>query len=124
MRTYPIKSTEGTMYAFEVESVYISVNGIASILSTVDGISDMLQRKAFSSEENLVSFQFQGEDCVVWEPYGDSSRYWIGPKEPEPYTDFSDVEKAFERYQPFIIRKLVGDILTLKFLPHSMFQLL
>jgi len=35
----------------------------------------------------------------VHEPFGDNSRYWIGPVENEPPIDMSPVRDAFSRFR-------------------------
>ncbi len=53
--------------------------------------------------------------AIVLEPYGDNSRYWIGPKEPaENALDVGDIENAFKAYRPPLHRKILGDVLTLR----------
>ena len=45
-----------------------------------------------------VTFRFNGKPFVVLEPYGDSSRYWIGPEtESESPIDVSSLEGEFSR---------------------------
>ena len=52
-------------------------------------------------------------DCIVWEPFGDNSRYWIGSKTLKEATlDMSKVETALKQYRPPFIRKILGDILS------------
>ena len=116
MRTFPIQNAVGITYAFEIENAYISAADVASTLARVDGVSGTLPRRPSSSGKFLVTFQFRGHDCVVWEPFGDNSRYWIGPKEAERDVDVAEVEKAFKQYQPAALRRLLGGLLSLRFL--------
>lgn len=45
-------------------------------------------------------FKYLNQEFVVWEPYGDSSRYWIGPDEPADGTlDICNLERAFRRFR-------------------------
>ncbi|ODS24522.1 hypothetical protein AB835_03535 [Candidatus Endobugula sertula] len=117
MDTYPIIDTDGLQIGFEIENVYISDRGIFKLLSNIIGVDKASMRKIFKSSEYVVEFQYQGVDCVVWVPYDDSSRYWIGPQNPEVETiELGVLQKAFDSYTlPFLI-KLVGDILSLKFI--------
>jgi hypothetical protein len=62
----------------------------------------------------IIEFQYSGVDFVVWEPYGDSSRYWVGPKDDANRSvSVENLEAVFARYQPARWRKVVGDLLTL-----------
>ncbi|MCY1311840.1 hypothetical protein D9M70_621990 [compost metagenome] len=75
-----------------------------------------MPRRPSSADEYLVSFQFSGHDYVVWEPFGDNSRYWIGPKEAERDVDVAELEKAFKPYQPALLRRFLGGLLSLRLL--------
>lgn len=116
MRTFPIKNQADTTYAFEIENAYISVTDVVSTLARVDGVSEVLRRNPSGSAKYLVSFQFKGKGCVVWEPFGLKSRYWFGPQEAERDMDFADVERAFKQYQPAFLRRLLGGLRSLRFL--------
>jgi hypothetical protein len=70
-----------------------------------------------------VRFDYLGQPFIVWEPFADNSRYWIGPAdmvqgEPEiavvPNTE--PLREVFERYDPHPIRAMIGSVLTLSFL--------
>jgi hypothetical protein len=37
----------------------------------------------------------RGRPCVVNEPFGDNSRYWIGPVEKDPLLDLRAIHDAF-----------------------------
>jgi hypothetical protein len=45
------------------------------------------------------AFIYLGRSCVVHEPFGDNSRYWIGPVAQEPAIDMTAVRDAFSRFQ-------------------------
>lgn len=117
MKTYPTKSDDGRLYAFEVENVYIGSRRIAQILRTVPGVSGVRVRRLFSSpSEARVFFRYLDWDYVVWEPYGDSSRYWFGPAGDENTAiSIDDIEAAFKKYKLPVVRKVVGDLVSLNF---------
>ncbi|MBZ2208396.1 hypothetical protein [Massilia soli] len=118
MRTFPATSEpDGRLSAFEVENAYIGPSAVAQILRGTEGVTEVEQRRLFSRDSDVhVKFKYRGYPCIVWEPYGDNSRYWIGPASTGMFTeDMAPVEKAFAHYQPPLHRTLVGDILTLRF---------
>ena len=83
MKTYPlIDEKKGDRpFAFEIENAYVGTGTIARLLAEVDGVTDVRARKLFrGSSEIHVEFKYLNHDYIVWEPYGDNSRYWIGPK--------------------------------------------
>lgn len=112
MKTYPILAKDGgRAFAFEVENIYVSPAVAARIVTAVDGVADVAQRKAFSKSSDVhVEFKYRGQPYIVWEPYGDSSRYWVGPKEEaNEVGDITALEAAFQRYRPPLHRALIGD---------------
>ncbi len=118
METYPlIDEKKGDRpFAFEIENIYAGSRTIARLLTEVDGVTDVHLKKRFGSSDDIrVEFKYRNHDYVVLEPYGDNSRYWIGPKNPaESAGDISDVENIFKRHRPPFHRAVIGDILTLR----------
>jgi hypothetical protein len=119
MKTYPLKDEQdGYPSAFEIENVYVGPRAIGRLLKTIDGVSDVRVRRMFGKWEDIhVWFKYRGRNCVVWEPYGDNSRYWIGPQDAEREKfDVSGLEGAFKAYRPPLHRQIIGDVLTLRVL--------
>lgn len=77
MRTYPLFREDGSLFAFEVTSAWISFHALFKILRSIDGVTSV--RKNYFNEDRA-SFAYRGERWVVNEPFGDNSRYWIGPE--------------------------------------------
>lgn len=117
VKTYPILTKDGGRpYAFEIENVYISPRTAARLLAQVSGVSNVELRRMFSKSCDVhVGFSYLGQSYMVWEPFGDNSRYWIGPTAPENDTGAIEaLEAAFKTYQPPIHRVLLGDVLTFR----------
>lgn len=120
MEVYPLSHTgeDDQPIAFEIDNVYIGPGTIASLLKAIEGITDV-RKEGFGGipREIHVRFKYQGYDYVAWEPYGDNSRYWIGPDNPdECKKSIRPIEEVFKRYRPSFFRQLLGDILSLRFL--------
>ena len=97
MKTHPILRADGSMLAFEVTSAWISFRPLFKILRSVDGITNA-RRNYFN--ENRLTFLFCGQPFVVNEPWGDNSRYWVGPKQPDQCSiDVGRINKAFNDYK-------------------------
>lgn len=113
MKTYPILCTEdGRKIAFEIGNTFISMHRIVRILESIDGVSDVCKRKMFSKfNEVHINFLYQGLDFVVLEPFGDNSRYWIGPKnmDDQNIVGVDSLEAAFTNSPPSILQKLFND---------------
>ncbi len=121
METYPtIDEKSGRVLDFEIDNIYVNNSNVARILSKVDGVAEVRVRKLFSRWEEIhIWFKYMNHDCIVWEPFGDNSRYWIGAKALKEATlDMSKIENAFKRYRPPLIRKVLGDILSFRIFSH------
>lgn len=119
MQTYPITDKTGLMFALEIENAYASPGAVARIIERVEGVSSVSKRRPFSSSAEIhVSFLYHGRPFAVVEPYGDNSRYWIGPKEDldAARIDISGIDRALKQYQPSTVRELFGNIISLRFL--------
>jgi hypothetical protein len=119
METYPVLSKDkARSSAFEVENAYIAVSTIAQLLQQVEGVTEVQPRKKLSGSSDVhVEFKYLGQPYIVWEPYGDSSRYWIGPKDGvEAGGDSTAIEQVFKRYRPPLYRTIIGNVITLRFI--------
>ena len=120
MKTYEITSESGNAFAFEVENAYISVGKIRNLLINLDHVSNFTTRKPLSIDDEFrASFNYRGLDFIIIEPFGDSSRYWIGLEKErceEAPQKIKQLEQIFIDYQPPFIIKLIADIITLKFI--------
>ena len=116
METHPIGGENGDhLYAFEIENVYIAPRTIARMLRKVQGVEDVRSRTPFSRFDGVhVRFKYAGQNFIVCEPFGDSSRYWVGPENDEAGTDIRALERIFQRYRPPLFRRIFGDILSLR----------
>lgn len=116
MKVHRILSDDGNLFAFEIDNAYIRLQKIAALLDAVDNVSNLRLRKPFSSSSDVhIEFEYCGEDYMVWEPYGDSSRYWIGPREERETVDINALVEVFEQYQPPMVERIIGNIITLRF---------
>ena len=88
------------------------------MLEGVDGVTSVQQRKMFAKSADVhVNFKYCGQPYIVWEPYGDNSRYWIGPDDQVAVAaDVIGLEEAFKSYRPPLYRAVLGDLFTLRFI--------
>lgn len=118
MKTHAMFSSDHRRkFAFEIKKAYIAPAVIARLLSSVEYVTDIQRRKIFSAAADVhLSFNYIGQPYIVWEPYGDSSRYWIGPGlDTERDVDITPIETVFRCYRPPFHRALLGNILSLRF---------
>lgn len=119
METYPILSEDkARSSAFQVENAYIAVSTIVQLLQQVEDVTEVQPRKKLSGSSELhVEFKYLGQPYIVWEPFGDNSRYWIGPKDGvEAGGDSTAIEQVFKRYRPPLYRTIIGNVITLRFI--------
>lgn len=115
MKVYEILDEGNRLLAFEIDCSLISIHKMAELLRADRNITDIRKRQLFSREGELrLAFNIDSVPFVIAEPFGDNSRFWIGPL----YNLSADnellvkkVEKLFLDYQPSILRSMLGKIL-------------
>ena len=118
MNTNLLRNRDGGTFGFEIENFYIGIRKIATLLCTIQGVSNIRVRKLFSKDADIhVEFTYMGRPFMVWEPHGDASRYWICPKdETNENIDVGALESVFKQYRPPLVIKVLGDLVSFKFL--------
>lgn len=97
MRTYPILREDGFLIAFEITSLWVTFNSLHKLLRSTEGVTEV--RRNLWNDDRF-TFLYRGVPCVVHEPWGDSSRYWIGPKSAEGSDlDIRALHQAFQNFQ-------------------------
>jgi hypothetical protein len=103
MKVYDLKDKEGRNFAFEVGNALIGRAEVARIVGRIPGAIVTRKPKAFSwsSEDEFCEWEINGVRFNAWEPFGDNSRYWIGPNPPEWRSEIQNVRNAFLQHRPF-----------------------
>lgn len=114
MRIHPVVERNGEIVAFEIENLLIGQRQLARILGAEKNVAEVKARRPFAREAApLMRFTFSGESFIVDEPYGDSSRYWVGPEKPATFAGSATaLAHAFEAYEPPAWRSALAAILT------------
>ena len=117
MKTEPIVDEgSGVVTGFFVGNVLIGPWSAARILRRVEGVSDVRVRELFTRfDGDHVRFRYRCRDCVVHEPFGDNSSYYIGPREPGSSMNLSEIESAFRAHQVLPLRWLTAVARGLRF---------
>ena len=95
MKTYPIYSDlDNTLIAFEIDNTSVFLSDIMRALQNSSNVKNVHIRKAFSKSPDVhITFDFFNQPYIVWEPWGDNSRYWIGPdNDNNPPIDIQELE--------------------------------
>src|SRR5687768_8748725 len=112
MKTYRAVEAADRLIAFEIPNSTPAL--VARILRGVEGVTDVRVRRLFGPfpQDVHVRFRFRGLDHVVMEPWGDSSRLWIGPENTgAPAADASALEEAFKEWRSPVWRRL-GNVIA------------
>ena len=122
METHPIVDRRHghRAFAFEIETAYVQDGTIAAILKGVTGVSHVRERHPLARPNEIhVEFRYMAREYVVWEPFGEHRRYWIGPRNTAAAVGTIElIEAAFRDYQPPLHRQLIGDLLSLRLVKH------
>jgi hypothetical protein len=85
------------VFAFEVANSVIGRGGTCAVVKEIPG-SKILRGPRFWSwfrEDQFCEFEVNGRRFVIEEPFGDNSRYWIGPEPPVWCEQVDVVRRAF-----------------------------
>ena len=97
MKTYPHIGEDGTIPYFEISNAFPwSLGFMRRVLTSVQGVSEF---KSARVKDDRFAFVYLGRRCVVHEPFGDNSRYWIGPVETDPPIDMTAIRDAFTQFR-------------------------
>ena len=113
MITHDLLDEDGRVYAFEVDNVGLGRKGVCSVVETIPGARISRRPKPLSwfREEVFCEFSVDGVAFVAWEPFGDSSRYWIGPEPPEWRPQTQSVRDAFAVHKELRVFRRIGFVL-------------
>jgi len=115
MKTYRIHDVQNNFCAFEISNTFISVCKIVKLLRANPNVAEIFFQSSFStfldrsvifsgfakplssetSPEVRVQFKYKGNTYVVWEPFGDNSRYWIGAEAGDSFDEIAEIEEIF-----------------------------
>ncbi len=110
MKTYSLFK-DNVLHAFEIDNSYLNPKIIAKFLVNRPGISNIRAHKLEDRDDRL-EFDFRGIRYIVSEPFGDNSRYWIGPQNPSlTMMETRELESFFVSFNPPIYRKILFYVL-------------
>ncbi len=100
MKTFDLTDNEGRVFAFEIENSGIDRRRVCDLIRSIPGVESRREprRWRFSLDEEFCEFDLDGIRFVAWEPFGDNSRYWIGPKPPRWVSQIDTIRTAFQAY--------------------------
>jgi hypothetical protein len=111
LRTYPLTDNSGAIYAFEVGNALLSPREIARLVKSTLGASITAGPNGYASADDMrLRFHYAGTEFEVFEPFGDNSRYWIGPagEKPARVPEIDKLHEMFQTYRPSLLRRLLS----------------
>jgi hypothetical protein len=97
MKVHDLKDEQGRVFAFEVPNTLLTRRGACKLVESIPG-ARLLSGRAELRQQEFCSFEVQGKNFKVWEPWGDNSRYWVGPEPAQWCEEVSIVRDAFVRH--------------------------
>lgn len=100
MKTYPLHDPENRVFAFEVSNLGLGRHSLCRVVETIPG-AVLIRKPKFLSwlrEDSFCEFVVDGEKYEAEEPFGDNSKYWIGPCPPRWLAQTEKVHEAFLRW--------------------------
>src|SRR6266404_2861359 len=99
MKVYDLHDEQGRLRAFEIENSTISRGAVVRILKSIPGLVVKRSQPWYRfGLEDFCEFELGGTTFEASEPWGDSSRFWLGPPS-VPYAEqIGVVRSAFVRH--------------------------
>ena len=101
MKIYDLHDDQNRIFAFEIPNPGLGRGGVYRVVETIPGGALVRRPKRFLSwfrEGTFCEFIVDGETYDVEEPFGDNSRYWVGPRPPRWLPQTEKVRDAFARW--------------------------
>ena len=97
MKIYDITDSIGDALAFEVNNLTLGRRGACEIAAGIAGAQVLRKPRALSwlREEVFCELELNGVRFQIAEPFGDNSRYWVGPVPTRPVAELAVVRNAF-----------------------------
>jgi hypothetical protein len=99
MKVYDVHDAQGRLQSFEIENSPISRGAVIKILRTIPGLVVKRSPARFRfGEEDFCEFELAGTSFQASEPWGDSSRFWLGPSSGSYSENIVVIRDAFVRH--------------------------
>lgn len=99
MRIFDIHDADGRLYAFEVSNTLLGRRQACKIAARIAGSTLIKTSRLFRDSDDFCEFEIGGTTYLISEPFGDNSRFWIGPKVPPTGSHLGVIRAAFGRHR-------------------------
>jgi hypothetical protein len=99
MEIYDLRDAEGRVFAFEIETTSLGRHGACRVARRIPGarVVRCQRRFAWSNRDDFCEFDLGAVTVIIEEPFGDNSRYWVGPVPPQYVPQIAAVRKTCSR---------------------------
>lgn len=96
--TNPLFDSEGNLIAFEIDNTFVTPRRVIKVIDSIDEAEIVLKRRAlpFRRVGTFCEFLLDGTKFLAEEPFGDNSRYWIGPENDDESRNIEKLYTAFK----------------------------
>jgi len=103
MKIHDLTDQTGRAFAFEVSNTFLTRRAVYRVIRTIPGARLLKEPRwfAWDSDDHFCEFELERVLFRIWEPWGDSDRYWIGPEPPTWVPQIERVRATFARARPF-----------------------
>jgi hypothetical protein len=104
MKIHDLTDSEGRVFAFEISNTFFSRKKLCKFVQSIPETQILKTpsiRSSLKVDDEFCEFETRGQKFVAWEPFGDNSRYWIGPKPALWCEQVSLVKNAFANHKLF-----------------------
>src|SRR5690348_1395829 len=110
MKVFDLVDQQGRVFAFEVENLGLGRRGLCRVVQSIPGVQLLSTPRSFSwfREEVFCQFSLGGATFEAWEPFGDNSRYWVGPKPVVYSPEIKTIRAAFVAHTLFFDRPVLS----------------
>jgi hypothetical protein len=96
---HDLRDKDGRVFAFEIDNLLIGRLGVCKVVESIPEARVVERPRLFARSQvcAFCVFEVSGIAFVAEEPFGDDSRYWIGPEPPRWVAEIEVVRAAFSR---------------------------
>lgn len=101
MRVYDICNAEGAVIAFEVPNC--GRHRAQRLVRRIPGATVVRCQRRFQvcSDEQFCEFELGGRRFLLWEPWNDNSRFWIGEEPARASAQLDRLRTAFAEFRRY-----------------------
>ena len=102
MKVYPISDEQGRIFAFQVRVMLDGRRAFCKVARSIPGVRHVDPHGSLPGYD-FCEFTIGDVTFSAEEPFGDNSRYWVGPRPPRWVPEVAQVLEHFRRTRVFFL---------------------